>query len=445
MHPSIFQKVQRPRDGTLQFQMAPTNVAYANTLRRLCMTHVETVGFRADIKDDGETTDVEVQENTTPMTNEMLAHRFGLLPIHIGSPLQWDPTKYTFILNASNESEHSLDVFASDIQVLENRGEQGDVRIPSNTFFPPNPVTRDTSLIATLKPMMPGGKPEEIRIKAKASLGVGRENARFIPTSQCAYGYTRNPDPEAQKKTFEEWLIRSKMIADPASLDTDPEKKGPLIREFKTLETNRCYLKDETTGEANSFDFTVESVGVLDPAYILMRACEAGVKLSETYGGESLPTDVIVQPIEGLLRGFDFFFQRQDHTLGHLVQAWIDEHLMGGGSVTFVGYEIPHPLRDEMVLRVGIASGEEAEARDALRKAMGACRSMFVGWRDYWLSQQSGVRTTGSVAGVTQTQTATQGPAQTQQAKRTVLRRPGAPGATTAATAATPVNSESKV
>jgi DNA-directed RNA polymerase subunit L len=135
---------------------------------------------------------------------------------------------------------------------------------------------------------------------------------------------------------------------------------------------------------------------------------------------------VTVQPIEGLVRGFDFFFQKQDHTLGHLIQAWIDEHLMDKGSVNFVGYEIPHPLRDEMVLRIGIASGEEAEARDALRKAMGACRSMFVAWRDYWLAQQ-----TTSAAATTQLQESTmqtsQGTAQgTSQAKRTVLRRPAA-------------------
>jgi DNA-directed RNA polymerase subunit L len=367
------------------------------------------------------------------MTNEMLAHRFGLLPIHIPSPLQWDATKYTFILNAVNETEHSLDVFASDIQVLENRGEQGDVRIPSNTFFPLNPVTRDTSLIATLKPMMPGGKPEEIRITAKATLGTGRENARFIPTSQCAYGYTRNLDPEAQKKTFDEWLIRSKMISDPASLDTDPEKKGPLVREFKTLEINRCYLKDETTGEANSFDFTIESVGVLDPVYILIRACEAGAKLCESYAAEALPTDVTVQPIEGLVRGFDFFFQRQDHTLGHLIQAWIDTHLMGNGTITFVGYEIPHPLRDEMVLRIGISNGEESEARTALQKAMGACQSMFLGWREFWMSQQSGVRSSSGSSGL---------PGISMQPKRTILRRPGA---TTTGQTGQPVKSESKV
>jgi DNA-directed RNA polymerase alpha subunit len=241
---SVFKNLSTPRANTIQFQMAPTTVAYANTLRRLCMTSVESIGFRSDISEDGATSDVEIQDNSTPMTNEMLAHRIGLLPIHVPHPLEFDPKKYTFVLHVINESEKSMDVFAGDIKVFENRVDQGDVQIPSSTFFPPNPITRETSLIATLKPMLPGGKPEEIRIKARASLGNGRENARFIPTSQCSYGYTRDTTPENQKQVFDEWLIRSKMIKDPSILEKEPEKKQVLMREFNTLEINRCYLKN---------------------------------------------------------------------------------------------------------------------------------------------------------------------------------------------------------
>lgn len=381
---SVFKNLSTPRANTIQFQMAPTSVAYANTLRRLCMTSVESIGFCSDISEDGATSDVEIQDNSTPMTNEMLAHRIGLLPIHVPNPLEFDPKKYTFVLHVINESEKSMDVFAGDIKVFEHRDDQGDVPIPSSTFFPPNPITRETSLIATLKPMLPGGKPEEIRIKAKASLGSGRENARFIPTSQCSYGYTRDTNPENQKQVFDEWLIRSKMIKDPSILEKEPEKKQVLMREFNTLEINRCYLKNETTGEPNSFDFTIESVGVLDPMYIVSRACEAGIKLCDKYTSETLPQDVLVQPIEGLVPGFDFFFQKQDHTLGHLMQAWIDENLMNNGTISFIGYDIPHPLRDEMVLRVGIQNGDEAVARNALRTAMNSCKTMFHTWLEEW-------------------------------------------------------------
>jgi len=349
------------------------------------MTHVETVGFRADIREDGATTDVEIEANSTPMTNEMLAHRIGLLPINVKNPLAWDSEQYIFRLDVVNDSDQAKDVFASDFKVLERRGEEF-VAVSASTFFPPNPITKQTALIATLKPMMPGGKAEEIRVKAKATVGIGRENARFIPTTQCAYKYTLDTNEGRRKQVFDEWLIRSKMIADPASLDADPEKKAPLDREFATLEVNRCYLKNETTGEPYSFDFSVESVGVLSPERIVLRACELGAVLCEKYSNASLGDDVTVQQTEGRMAAFDFFFQRQDHTLGHLIQAWIDENMMGSSEkqVTFVGYDIPHPLRDEMVLRIGVADGKEATARAVLAKAMTSCQAMFLTWRDQW-------------------------------------------------------------
>lgn len=382
----VFKNVQRSpqRDKTITFQLSPTHVAYANTLRRLCLTYVETVGFRADIKSDGSTTDVQILANSTPMTNEMLAHRVGLLPIHIKNPLGWDSEKYEFILNKVNDTEQSMDIFASDFQVFEKRGEDL-VEIPSGQFFQRHKETQDTCLLAVLKPLMPGGKAEEIRIKAKATVGIGRENARFIPTSQCAYAYTRDTDPEHQRASFESWLNRVKMIRDPSSLDQDPEKKAALLREFNTLEINRCYLKDEN-GEPYSFDFTIESVGVLDPEAIVLRACEKGAELCKQYADENLGGDVIVQPVETQLLGFDFIFQKQDHTLGHLIQAWLDQNMVGRDAITFAGYDIPHPLRDEMVIRIGVSDGQEATARKAMRAAMIACQGMFEMWKDQWSS-----------------------------------------------------------
>jgi len=373
------------------------------------MTHVESVGFRADILEDGATSDVLVEANSTPMTNEMLAHRFGLLPIHVRNPLAWDPEQYTFVLRAENDTDEVKDVFASDIKVFEKKGEDV-VPVPSSSFFPPNPVTGQTCLLATLKPMMPGGKPEEIRIKAKATVGIGRENARFIPTCQCAYKYTLDTDEGRQKEVFDEWVIRSKMIADPASLETDLEKKAALVREFKTLEINRCYLKDQTTGEPYSFDFTIESVGVLSPEYILLRACELGAALCEKYTSPALAEDVLIQQSDARMSSFDCFFQKQDHTLGHLIQTWIDSHSMDGGEVTFVGYDIPHPLRDEMVLRIGVSDGQEATVRTVLNKAMAACQAMFLSWRDQWAALTNPVKQASGPTG------------QSAQPRRTVKR-----------------------
>ena len=200
---------------------------------------------------------------------------------------------------------------------------------------------------------------------------------------RSAYSYTRDTDEAHLKAVFDEWLSRTKKI-DSASLETDGDKKNSLLKEFKTLEINRCYLKDEK-GEPNSFDFTIESAGVLHPKYIVARACEAGAAMCEQFAGENLSTDVTVDHAQGRVNGWDFSFQRQDHTLGNLIQSWLDENLVGT-EISFAGYDVPHPLRDEMLIRIGCEDGSEATARRALGKAMNACAQMFRSWREQWLT-----------------------------------------------------------
>ena len=78
---NVFQRIEQKDRYTVTFTLSPTDVGYANALRRIILTGVESVAFRSDINDLGKTTDVNITKNSTPMTNEMLADRIGLLPI----------------------------------------------------------------------------------------------------------------------------------------------------------------------------------------------------------------------------------------------------------------------------------------------------------------------------------------------------------------------------
>ena len=175
------------------------------------------------------------------------------------------------------------------------------------------------------------------------------------------------------------------MFSDPSLLDKEEyrQKKSEFMREFNTLQINRCYLKDET-GEPYSFDFTMESIGPLECQKIVLAACEKAIEICKRFVVDNLPKDVVIQRTDTQLLGYDIVFQRQDHTLGHLLQAWIDQNLVGKDNITFAGYDIPHPLRDEMVLRIGVSDGDEKSARIALKSAAAACEAMFQTWRDQW-------------------------------------------------------------
>lgn len=232
-----------------------------------------------------------------------------------------------------------------------------------------------------------GDNVEEVHVECIASLGNGRENARFIPTCECAYGYSRDDDADKIRKAFESWCSRYKKI-DASSLESDPEKKETLMREFNTLEIQRVYKVDEN-GEPNSFDFGIESVGILDPKYILHRACVVGSDLFARFGegdeeNEALPEEVYVRPADSEMTGFDFLILRQDHTLGNAIQTWLDLHLIDpNGNIYYAGYKIPHPLKDEMVLRIGVRDNSQSTAIRVFKQAARALSNMFVVGQNY--------------------------------------------------------------
>jgi DNA-directed RNA polymerase subunit D len=404
---SVFKTLQTidENPNMLAFQLAPTNVAYANTLRRMVLIGVESVGFRSDMNETGQTTDVTVLENTTPMTNEMLADRIGLIPVY-ADPATWDPEEYSFELKIQNESPDTLAVKASDFEVRK-KGDETNVLVPNKEFFHPDPISKDTALIALLKGKQPSQAGQKIHLVAKATVGTGREHIRFSPVSQCSYGYSIDTDEARQRIQFEKWIesAKNKKAED---LKENKALEEALMREFKTMEVQRCYKRDPATGEPNSFDFVVETVGVQSVDTIVERALQKIESKLAKYAAidKEAPETVTIQPADARMKGYDFIFQKEDHTLGNLLQTYMDETMMDK-DITYVGYKVPHPLRDEMVLRVGVnfpgdteKDGKESAARIAVAKAATECATMFRKWREDWMravNQGKGRRTLKSL------------------------------------------------
>lgn len=393
---------QLPDGRTYTFRMEGTHVTYANTLRRLILTGVETVAFRSDMTSDGTTSAVKVKRNDTPMTNEMLADRIGLIPIHIPKPLEWNGDDYNFYLNVSGSKDQTTFVEAGDFKVFDiskkvyqpvdedgNDQKEDDIglELRAADFFPKNPLTGTTCLIATLQPGS-GATQQTIELVAKATKGTGREHARFIPVSQCTYEYTVNTDKERREAMFLEWLSVTKKAS---GIDKESEQYNILLREFNTMQVKRCF-KVNDKGEPNSFDFTIESVGILPVSYIVGRACEVGENMCGRYANldknTPIPSDLTISSSESRIIGYDFLFRGHDHTLGNLLQTWLVQHHIEGSAspkITYAGYSVPHPLRDEMVLRIGVEDDDdEGTARQAVAEAAKGCVRMFQEMRAGW-------------------------------------------------------------
>ncbi len=404
-----FDNLRKVDDRTYSFTLSPIHVTYANTLRRLMLTGVETVAFRSDMTSTGSTTDVVVKRNDTPMTNEMLADRIGLVPINVTEPLKWNADKYRFTLKVAGNKDNTTYVKASQFKVFEisplSGGDNNDsvendnnssdnttstnnvniTSLPTETFFPPNPVTGDTCLIATLQPGS-GSTQQFIEIDGKATKGTGREHARFCPVSQCSYEYSPDPNPQRIEELFQNWLTVAKKAG---SVEKGSERYNELRREFNTMQIKRCFKINEKS-EPYSFDFTVETAGVLAVPYIVERACEVGENMCSRYVNihqGTPPPEITISSADSQIIGYDFLIRGHDHTLGNLLQTWLVENLIEGGGqpkITYAGYSVPHPLRDEMVLRIGVEDGEEATARLAFAEAAKGCVEMFQKLRASW-------------------------------------------------------------
>ena len=152
------------------------------------------------------------------------------------------------------------------------------------------------------------------------------------------------------------------------------------------MEVNRCFLVNEKN-EPMSFDFIVESIGVLDPNYIIARALqviqEKLVHYASIDAGD-MPENMTILPADARMKGHDFTFRKEDQTLGNMLQTWMDANLIDSGDITYVGYKVPHPLKDEMVLRVGVEDGKELTARTAVMKAARGLSAMFRNWATEW-------------------------------------------------------------
>lgn len=139
----------------------------ANTLRRIMMTEVPSMAIE----------DVVIIENSSPIYDEVLAHRLGLVP------LKTDLKNYVLHEECSCQSElgcaNCRVVFTLDIESRES------IRtVYSGDLISEDPAIDLVSKKIPLTKLAPGQK---VRLEAYARLGLGKEHAKWQPVSVCVY------------------------------------------------------------------------------------------------------------------------------------------------------------------------------------------------------------------------------------------------------------------
>uniref|UniRef100_A0A6C0DRS8 DNA-directed RNA polymerase RpoA/D/Rpb3-type domain-containing protein n=1 Tax=viral metagenome TaxID=1070528 RepID=A0A6C0DRS8_9ZZZZ len=370
------------------FRAAPMHVTVANTIRRQVLSAVPTVGFKTE---PPEASDIHIEVNTTPLVNEMLMHRIGMIPIAVTDPSTFNPEEYEFRINIENVGRTPVNVTASDFVVVKKMLDGSpEVQLKTADFFPPDPITKETALITVLRPQYNmDSPPEKLSIRAIASVGTGRQNMRYSSVAQCSYEYTLDQDASKRNALFLSWMATSKKVPDPSKVS--PDRMGELQREFDTLEVQRCYLQNEK-GEPYDFTFHVESVGVFSVGTILHRAIVSCAELVTPYTAldVELPSNVVInKAVHRMAGGFEMVFQNEEHTLGNLIQTYLIERHVEGTEMprlAYAGYKVPHPLRQEMVLLVAATDGEQATVIKAVAQVCTHLKAYFESLAQTWES-----------------------------------------------------------
>ncbi|MBS7287618.1 MAG: DNA-directed RNA polymerase subunit D [Candidatus Freyarchaeota archaeon] len=244
--------------NVFRFVVEDVDVSVANALRRVILAEVPSMAID----------EVIIIENTSPVFDEMLAHRLGLIP------LVTDLESY--VLPEECDCGGGGCIKCTLTLTLEREAEEGEVIVYSGDLQSQDPVVRPVSDKIPIAKMARG---QRIVLEAHARLGKGKVHAKWQPVSTCAYKYM------PVIKVDQEKCVRCGdcvSICPKGILAVDEEK---LVVK-NVLECSLCKSCEEVcrfdaikvSWNDKTFIFTVESTGALPSSEIVRVAIDILLK-----------------------------------------------------------------------------------------------------------------------------------------------------------------------
>lgn len=193
---------------------------------------------------------VEIENNTTVLADEFIAHRLGLIPL-LSSRVR--DFKYTRDCNCTQYCPNcSVELLLSVRCTGDQTRDVSSVELISNhdQIRPIQSAGEPGILIVKLR------KGQEIKLRCIAKKGVGKEHAKWSPVTSVAFEY----DPDNLLHHTNYWT----------EMDVNKEwPKSPFTESDIYGTVGEAY---DAKAEPEKFYFTVESSGALKPEEILLSA-----------------------------------------------------------------------------------------------------------------------------------------------------------------------------
>jgi DNA-directed RNA polymerase II subunit RPB3 len=279
MNPII--QIESLTETTIKFRMQHVSLAYANALRRIMISEVPTMAVEF----------VTIRENTTPLHDEFLAHRLGMIPLYSNAVENFNyPAECAcqdnsvicsvcsvkFTLKVKNTGEDVMDVTTAHLKFEAISDNQKSVKPVKYA------ITKNGENVEREVLIMKLGKNQELDLDCVAKKGQGKQHAKWSPVCVAAFKF----EPKisiSQVKMLD--LTTSQKVA---FVNCCPKKVYSFNEKNKTIEIPKpedCVfcgeceriqkdfnIEDLVKVEEGDFIFDVETNGSLKPDEILDSA-----------------------------------------------------------------------------------------------------------------------------------------------------------------------------
>lgn len=354
-----------PINGQVSFTVNDVDIAIINAVRRVMLSELPNVAVRfnaGDIEKALTESDIEFIENTTCLHNEFLGHRISLIPIHIEEDEleNYDSEKYTFVINIHNQTHEVLYVTTKDIVAYDADGQEYPTSV-RDKLFPVSPITGDAIYIVALNPNHYNTDfGDKLHVRFKASVGTAQEHARFSPVSCCTFFNVidRQKAEEAKRLLIEktEEAMKKKEVG---RQNMTAEEKEKLSRRFDVHDAFRYYVKNEETDEVAAVRFTIESECRLSVRYLFAKSLDVLVQKLQKVMKPNRYAITRLGEADSMV--YSILIKHEQHTLGNLMQTLMyNMYVREASDLEFVGYYLPHPLVDEIIMKLHFTKGHDA-------------------------------------------------------------------------------------
>ena len=254
-------EVRSQNDDEMIFIVRDAEVPFINAIRRVAMVNVPKIAIE----------DVNILVNDSAMFNEVLAHRLGLTPLvsdldaleGLSLPEDDDWEEFSngimfYLKEVGPKVVYSKDLKSSDSRI--------------------KPVY-DTIPLVKLK------EGEKLDIEAVAKVGYGKEHAKWIPTTVCAYKQypeiTFNEDVEIDydcAQACPRGILKSDKRSKKIKI-VEEHENSPLIGVEECAMCKSCVRASDNGYinigfRPNDFIFRIETDGAMPPKEVLLKACD---------------------------------------------------------------------------------------------------------------------------------------------------------------------------